>query len=77
MSNELLFVSRDLSWPICEKRVLEVENICVFRFSIVLIKEEKELSVDEKLKTSRPKKSISGALRGKLGHLQYWEKWKG
>lgn len=29
MSNELLFVSRDLFWPICEKRVLEVENICV------------------------------------------------
>lgn len=43
MSNELLFVSRDLFWPICEKRVLEVENICVFNFSIVQIEEEKRV----------------------------------
>lgn len=76
MSNELLFVSRDLFWPICEKRVLEVENICVFKFSIVQVEEEKESPADEKLKTSR-QKNMSGALRGKLGQLQYWERLKG
>lgn len=46
----------------CEKKVLEVENIRVFKFSIVQREEEKELSADEKLKTSR-QKNISGALR--------------
>lgn len=75
MSNEMLFVSRDLFWPICEKRVLEEENICVFKFSIAQIEEEKELSADEKLKSSR-QKNITGALRGKLGRLQYLERLK-
>lgn len=58
----MLFISREPFWPICEKKVLEVENICVFKFSIVQTEEEKELSADEKLKTSR-QKNISGALR--------------
>jgi len=41
MSNELLFVSRDLYWPICEKMVVEADRICIFKFSIVQIEEEK------------------------------------
>lgn len=71
MSNELLVISRDPFWPICERRVL-----VFFKFSVVQIEEEKESSADEELKTSR-QKNISGALRGKLGHLQYWERLKG
>lgn len=41
MSNELLFVSRDLYWPICEKMVQEAVSICTLKFSIVQIEEEK------------------------------------
>lgn len=41
MSNELLFVSGDLYWPICEKMVLEADSICIFKLSVVQIEEEK------------------------------------